>query len=72
MEARNVKKDRFQIDNLEERIAPAGVSQALGNDSGQVTGSVDITAGPGGASGTTTLTNPSGHDVNITIGEGPA
>jgi hypothetical protein len=71
MEARNGKKDRFQIDTLEERIAPAGVSQALGNDSGHVTGSVDITAGPGGASGTITVDTP-GTSVNITVGEGPA
>ena len=71
MEARNSRSGRFQIHELEERIAPAGVSQALGNDSGQVTGSVDITAGPGGASGEIHLQTP-GTTVDITIGEGPA
>lgn len=71
MEARNSKSSRFQIHELEERIAPAGVSQALGNGD-QVTGSVDITVTPGsgGASGTISVETP-GTTVNIEIGTGP-
>jgi hypothetical protein len=69
-----VKASRFQIENLEERNAPAGVTRELGGNSEQVSGSVNVsvTPGEGGASGTITLSNPSEHDVNIIVGEGPA
>ena len=65
METRSGKSSRFQIENLEERIAPAGVSHALGGASGKVTGSVDIDAGPDGASGTVSVETP-GTTVDIT------